>query len=111
MRRYSFFLIAVVLASLWGCGGGGTETGSPSVPSPGGTGTEIPGIESIRQEFLDAVNQARSVSRMCGNPSFPATSPVGWNDTLALAAYLHSLDMETNPFFSHTGSPARGITG
>jgi uncharacterized protein YkwD len=104
LRRYFFLLIAVVLASLCGCGGGGPETGSSSVPSPGGTGTEIPGIESIRQEFLDAVNQARSVTRMCGNTSFPATSPVAWDDSLALAAYLHSLDMETNQFFSHTGS-------
>jgi len=104
VRRYSFFLIAVVLASLCGCGGGGPETGSPSVPSSGGPGTEIPGIDSIRQEFLDAVNQARSEARRCGTTSFPAASPVAWNDSLALAAYLHSLDMETNQFFSHTGS-------
>jgi len=104
LRRYSFFLIAVVLASLCGCGGGGSETGSPSVPPSGDPGTEIPGIDSIRQEFLVAVNQARSEARRCGTTSFPAASPVAWNDSLALAAYLHSLDMETNQFFSHTGS-------
>src|SRR3990172_6631535 len=30
--------------------------------------------------------------------------PVAWNDSLAIAAYLHSEDMATNQFFSHTGS-------
>lgn len=104
MRRISFYLIAVALAALCGCGGGDSESVSPSVPPPEGTGTGIPEIDSIREEFLDAVNQARSVSRLCGNTSYPGASPVAWNDRLAMAAYLHSVDMETNQFFSHTGS-------
>ena len=72
-----------------------------SVPPPG---TGIPGIDSIRQEFLDAVNLSRSVDRMCGSTSYPATSPVAWSDVLAMAAYHHSEDMAINDFFLHTGS-------
>ncbi len=103
-KRVSGLLVAVLLASLFGCGGGDSGSGSPPVPPPGGTGTGIPGIESIRQEFLDAVNLARSVQRMCGNTPHPAAPPVAWSDQLAMAAYFHSVDMETNQFFSHTGS-------
>jgi uncharacterized protein YkwD len=53
---------------------------------------------------LDTVNQARSVDRMCGSTSYPVAPPVAWNDTLAMAAFLHSSDMAVNQFFSHTGS-------
>jgi uncharacterized protein YkwD len=106
MKRGSAILCAVVLALLSGCGGGDSETVSPSTPPPGnpGPGTGIPGIDSIRQEFLDAVNQARSEDRMCGTTPFSAAPPVAWSDLLAMAAYLHSEDMATNQFFSHTGS-------
>ncbi|MDH3237822.1 MAG: CAP domain-containing protein [Deltaproteobacteria bacterium] len=105
-KRVSSFLFAVVLSFLCGCGGGDSGTVSPSSPPPEnpGPGTGIPGIDSIRQEFLDAVNQARSVDRMCGASSYPAASAVAWSDVLAMAAYLHSEDMATNNFFSHTGS-------
>lgn len=95
-KRVSPFLFAVVLSFLCGCGGG--DSGNP------GLGTGIPGIDSIRQEFLDAVHQARSVDRMCGADPYDAAPPVAWNDTLAMAAYLHSEDMATNQFFLHTGS-------
>ncbi|MGB6410166.1 MAG: CAP domain-containing protein [Candidatus Deferrimicrobiaceae bacterium] len=105
-KRVSFFLIAVALSSLCGCGGGDSGTVSPSTPPPEnpGPGTGIPGIESIRQEFLDAVNQARSASRMCGADPYDAAPPVAWDDTLAMAAFLHSSDMAVNQLFSHTGS-------
>jgi uncharacterized protein YkwD len=105
-RGMSFFLIAVAFSFLFGCGGGDSGTVSPSTPPPGnpGPGTGIPGIESIRQEFLDAVNQARSASRMCGTDAYDAAPPVAWNDSLAMAAFLHSSDMAVNQFFSHTGS-------
>ncbi|MGA7104444.1 MAG: CAP domain-containing protein [Candidatus Deferrimicrobiaceae bacterium] len=105
-KRVPLLLFAVVLATLCGCGGGDSGTVSLSTPPPGnpGTGAGIPGIDSIRQEFLDSVNQARSVGRMCGATSYPAAPAVAWSDLLAMAAYLHSEDMATNQFFSHTGS-------
>lgn len=104
MKWNFLILVMVVLTSLYGCGGGDSGSGSPPVPPPGGTGTGIPGIDSIRQEFLDAVNLARSTGRTCGAASHPAAPPVAWDDRLAMAAYLHSVDMETNQFFDHVGS-------
>jgi uncharacterized protein YkwD len=106
MRRYPLFPVIVFLAALSACGGGdsgsGTATGSP--PGTGNPDTGVPGIDGIRQEFLDAVNQARSVGRSCGATRYDPAPPVAWNDELAMAAYLHSDDMAANGFFSHTGS-------
>jgi len=63
-----------------------------------------PGVADIRDEFLATVNQARSVSRVCGSTSYGPAPPVSWSENLAMAAYLHSEDMALNNFFSHTGS-------
>ena len=107
MRHGPFSLFLVCLLFLSACGGGGesgTGTAPNPAPGPGGQGTGVPGIDGIRQEFLDAVNQARSVARLCGATQYNAAPPVAWNDDLAMAAYLHSFDMATNDFFSHTGS-------
>ncbi len=106
MIRISTFLVTVALATLCGCGGGdsGTVASSAPLPVPPGPGTGVPGTGSIRQEFLDAVNQARSVIRMCGDTSYPVAPPVAWNDTLASAASLHSEDMAFHQVLSHTGS-------
>ena len=71
-------------------------TVSPSQPDPG--------VADIRDEFLAAVNQARSVSQVCGSTPYGPAPPVSWSDNLAMAAYLHSEDMALNNFFSHTGS-------
>jgi uncharacterized protein YkwD len=106
MRHGPLSLFLVCLLFLSACGGGdpGTGTAPNPAPVPGGQGTGVPGIDGIRQEFLDAVNQARSVARLCGATQYNAAPPVAWNDDLAMAAYLHSFDMATNDFFSHTGS-------
>ena len=108
MRR-TFLLLILVLAPLLSfsaCGGGGTGTDAApaSPPAGGGRETGIPGIDGIRQEFLDAVNGARATARFCGATHFDTAPPVAWSDNLAMAAYLHSFDMATNKFFSHTGS-------
>jgi uncharacterized protein YkwD len=63
-----------------------------------------PGVVDIRDEFLAAVNQARSVNQICGSTPYGPAPPVSWSDDLAMAAYLHSEDMALNDFFSHTGS-------
>ena len=44
------------------------------------------------------------MDRICGADPYDAAPPVAWNDTLAMAAFLHSEDMAINQFFSHTGS-------
>jgi uncharacterized protein YkwD len=63
-----------------------------------------PGVDDIRDDFLAAVNEARSVNRMCGNTPIGPAPPVSWSADLAMAAYLHSSDMATGQFLSHTGS-------
>ena len=63
-----------------------------------------PGVADIRDEFLAALNQARSVNRTCGTTPYGPAPPVSWSDNLAMAAYLHSEDMVLNNFFSHTGA-------
>ena len=91
------------------CGGGGdgngnvTDPGGSVIPPPGGNAPD-PGVADIRNEFLAAVNQARSANQMCGTTPYGPAPPVAWSDAIAMAAYLHSEDMALNDFFSHTGS-------
>ena len=54
--------------------------------------------------FSRCVNSYRETGCNCGGTFFPAVNPVVWNDTLELAAEIHSVDMDSNNFFSHTGS-------
>jgi uncharacterized protein YkwD len=63
-----------------------------------------PGVADIREEFLAAVNQARSDHRKCGNTRYGPASPVSWSGNLAMAAYLHSKDMVRKNILGHTGS-------
>jgi uncharacterized protein YkwD len=97
MPRICGVLLAAMLVWLPGCGGGGGNGIEASA-------TGIPGINGIRQEFLEAVNAARAADRLCGSTPYGPAPSVTWDDDLALAAYLHSSDMATNDFFSHTGS-------
>ncbi|MBP2675077.1 MAG: SCP-like domain protein [Deltaproteobacteria bacterium] len=108
--RKGFAALAVLsLLFLPAClgGGGGDESvtapGDPVIPPPAGDAPD-PGVADIRDEFLAAVNAARSASRMCGGVPYGPSPAVSWNDNLAMAAYLHSGDMALNNFFSHTGS-------
>lgn len=59
--------------------------------------------ENIRQEMLDAVNEARAGGRDCGDEEgyFDAAGPLTWNSTLEQAACLHARDMADNNYFSH----------
>jgi uncharacterized protein YkwD len=116
------FLAVLTLFSLLvlpACGGGEDgngnviDSGGTVIPPPGGNAPD-PGVSDIRDEFLTAVNQARSVSQVCGSTPFGPAPPVTWSDNIAMAAYLHSEDMVLNDFFSHTGSdgssPGRRIS-
>jgi uncharacterized protein YkwD len=66
----------------------------------------IPELEYVdKVKLLQLVNNYRSSGCNCTDSDYYApTTPVIWNDTLALAADDHSLDMSSNNFFSHTGS-------
>ena len=106
---YLSILVVISLLLLPSCMGGGggngnvTGPGGLVIPPPGATEPD-PGVADIRDEFLAAVTQARSVSRTCGTTPYGSAPPVSWSDNLAMAAYLHSEDMVLNDFFSHTGS-------
>ncbi|MBE0568454.1 MAG: CAP domain-containing protein [Deltaproteobacteria bacterium] len=99
---FSLFLLPACLGG--GSGNGNVIGPGGSVNPPQGGNDPDPGVADIRDEFLVAVNQARSASRICGNTPYGPAPPVSWSDSLAMAAYLHSEDMALNNFFSHTGS-------
>ena len=109
LYRYLAVLTVFSLLLLPACGGGGggdgnvTAPGGSVIPPQGGNDPD-PGVADIREEFLAAVNLARSLNRSCGNTPYGPSPPVSWSDNLAMAAYLHSEDMVLNNFFSHTGS-------
>lgn len=60
--------------------------------------------EDLSQTLLQAVNLARSSSKMCGEVQYAATTTMAWHATLANVAKGHSEDMAQNNFLSHTGS-------
>ncbi len=57
-----------------------------------------------KSELLQRVNAVRLSGCNCGTTRMPPVQALNWNDQLATASYDHSLDMNNNDFFSHTGS-------
>lgn len=60
--------------------------------------------DEVKRALLELTNDARAAQQVCGSTSYPATTMLQWDDSLAAAARSHSLDMATHNFFSHTGS-------
>jgi len=75
----------------------------------------IPTVSEVdKARFVDAINEARAVSRDCkdGNGVLPAADPLIWNDNLYAAAYEHNYDMIKANYFDHYGSGTEyDITG
>ncbi len=67
-----------------------------------------------KTELLQFVNSVRTKGCTCGTTAMPSVGTLVWNDQLAKAAYDHSVDMNVNNYFSHTGldgsSPGQRIT-
>jgi len=99
------FSLLILPACVDGGSGDGNviDPGGSVIPPPGGNDPD-PGVADIRDAFLAAVNEARSVNQVCGITPYGPAPPVSWSENLAMAAYLHSEDMALNNFFSHTGS-------
>lgn len=55
-------------------------------------------------DMTQAVNEARSERRVCGETSYDAAPPLRWSGQLADAAHEHSLDMAQNNHFNHEGT-------
>lgn len=95
-------LTTIAILALTACGGGSNDTASNYTPYP----FDAPPIsESLKNEYLTAINNVRSVGRTCGELGFfPAVAPLTWNDALYKASYEHSEDMATVNVPSHSGS-------
>lgn len=56
---------------------------------------------NIKDSFLTEVNAIRAEGCTCGSDYYKPTSPVVWDETLEITAYLHSKDMSEKNYFSH----------
>ena len=68
--------------------------------SPAG---EVP-REVDRELLLELINDHRISGAECGGEFQPPAEPLGWSDSLAVSAQIHSDDMYENDFLAHTGS-------
>jgi len=66
-------------------------------------------IDGFQASMMQAINQARSVARTCGQRAMPAAAPLGWNGRLFDAAARHADDMARHDYFSHTGRNGRNV--
>ena len=68
--------------------------------------SKIPTIlQSQIDEYLNAVNKARSTKQTCGSQGdFPATGKLVWNEKLYKSSYEHTQDLVQSQTFSHEGS-------
>ena len=60
-----------------------------------------------KEKLLFYINRFRERGCKCDPEYFEAVPPLQWDTTLEKVAQLHSDDMFTNNFFSHTGSDGR----
>ena len=99
MKRNNLLVAGLTVLTLVGCGsGGGDSYQAHPYDAP-------PISEALKNEYLTAINNARSVGRSCGEYGFyPAVSPVAWNNKLYKAALEHSRDMAYSNHFEHDGS-------
>jgi uncharacterized protein YkwD len=68
------------------------------------------GLPDFQADLLRQVNAARAAGRSCGSTVYTATAPLAWSARLFSAAEVHSRDMASNNYFSHTGLDGRGVS-
>jgi uncharacterized protein YkwD len=61
-------------------------------------------------QVLTLVNQLRAMGTVCNGVMLPPVPPLEMDETLRLAARLHSQDMADNGYFSHTSQDGRTLT-
>ena len=67
----------------------------------------VAGNDLNPQKILDLVNYQRKTGCKCASFTMPAVAVLKWNAVLEKAAYLHSLDMKTQNYFSHIGKDGK----
>ncbi|WP_245814770.1 CAP domain-containing protein [Cystobacter ferrugineus] len=63
-----------------------------------------PAWTAFEDEVLKLVNQQRAAGATCGGVAKPKVPALTFDERLRCAARVHSTDMGTNNFMSHTGS-------
>lgn len=112
-----FRLAALAVAQsllLVACGGGdpapseppaGTPTSPDPAPAPSAGTRATCELADFESEMLARVNAHRAAGASCGSSgTFGATTALAWNGPLTQASLVHSDDMVSRNFFSHTGS-------
>ena len=106
------YLLIISTFLLIGCG-----EASSNAPTQLSTQENLTKISITQQEFLEAINNARSTARDC-YPNDPnrgfmeATHPLTWNNELYASALEHASDLAESDTFSHSGSGTTSdITG
>jgi len=89
---------SIIIALFFSCKKEDTATGDEPIP---------PADEFVhnlnKTSLLSLINQSRLQGCTCGTTVMPSVAAITWNDQLGNAAYLHSADMNSNNYFSHTG--------
>lgn len=102
--------IAVLVGSIVGCSAAAPTSPAAATPPAPRAAAPTPaggtcGQPNFQARVLARVNAVRARGANCGSAGrFGAAPPLAWNDALARAAEMHSRDMVTGNFFSHTGS-------
>ncbi|MBC7827994.1 MAG: CAP domain-containing protein [Chitinophagaceae bacterium] len=100
LRRTSCLLICSTLFLFYSCQKGDVTGKTPPVTNPP---ANSPGTVN-ETTLLQLVNNVRQAGCACGSTVMPIVAAVTWNDQLETAALNHSNDMNSNNYFSHTGS-------
>jgi uncharacterized protein YkwD len=94
------FFSFVLLLSITGCGASDSSTNSSSNdpshisnPKPYPQDQTPVLTDDDKAAFLQAVNEARSVARQCGDTSYDPSPALTWSDPLYHAAVEHNEDM------------------
>ena len=99
LRRQVFAFCLVSLFAFYSCQ---KEDTSSKSPEPNPSGSVVTNVDQAT--LLQLVNDTRQSGCICGSTVMPPVAPVTWNDQLASAALVHSNDMNSKNYFSHTGS-------
>jgi len=104
-------LIGIVVTTLSVVGCGSSESSFNTDDKDTNTNTELVFSEelliseSLKEDYLDAINSARAVTQDCGTKGIkPAVDALAWSDKLHHAAVEHSYDMVVSGQFTHSGS-------